>query len=356
MSASFDPNQAAAADSGLFGLPTTVEEAALVVVPVPWEATTSYGRGTSWGPEVIREASRQIDLYDFHFGDFFKHGIALLPGGEEIKSWNQEAQRARALALAPGELCPGLRAEAFATVNRLSQQLNNWLYQQSQELLSAGKILGILGGEHSVPLGGIKALSERYPEMSILHIDAHADLRAAYGGFTYSHASIMYNVLRESSVKTLVQLGIRDFCGEELGLIREQHGRVVTFFDGEIAAQRYNGTSFAAQIARLLAPLSREVYISFDIDGLDPRYCPHTGTPVPGGFSFNEICFILEHLRGRGIKLLGFDLCEVSPGPTYQPAALAAPELTDAASQWDANVGARLLFKLCGLALCKPLV
>lgn len=325
----FNPNEAADEHSGIFGLPYSPDQASLVLIPVPWEATTSYGKGTARGPQAIMAASKQIDLYDFHFGSFYAKGIAMLEEHAELGSLQIRA--------AEGDT---------ASINALSKHLNRLVYEQTRTLLQQNKIVGIVGGDHSVPLGGIIAYCERYPTLSILHIDAHADLRCAYEGFTYSHASIMYNVLQETSLATLVQVGVRDYCSEELERIHSQPQRIKTFFDAELQGQRYKGLSFVSQCDAILSHLSQDVYLSFDIDGLDPRFCPHTGTPVPGGLDFNEIAFLLQRLQQRGHRIVGFDLCEVSPGS--QGLSL---ESTDAASEWDANVGARVLFKLCGAAL-----
>jgi agmatinase len=317
MNEGFDPNSAADENSGIFGLPFSADEARLVIVPLPWDATTSYGSGTAKGPSAILAASRQVDLYDFHFGSFYRAGIAMQEESSLLREWNA-------------------RAKLYAhEVNALSQEVNRFVAHQTKELLAGNKIVGILGGDHSSPLGAISAMVERYPELSILHLDAHADLRRAYCGYTYSHASIMYNVLHETPLQGLVQVGVRDFCEEEFIRIKEHPRRIKTFFDAELAQHKLQGRPFASICEEILAELGEYVYLSFDIDGLDPRYCPHTGTPVPGGLDFNEMVFLLQRLKARGHRVVGFDLCEVCPGE----------------DEWDANVGARVLYKMCGAAL-----
>jgi agmatinase len=187
-------------------------------------------------------------------------------------------------------------------------------------------------------LGAIRTVAERVKDLSILHIDAHCDLRHAYEGFTYSHASIMDNVLREApQVSRIVQVGIRDFCAEELAAIEASNGRVRTFFDKHLADRQLAGTPFATLAAEIVDLLGAKVWISFDIDGLDPALCPHTGTPVPGGLSFREAVFLLRTVVESGRVIAGFDLCEVAPAPD--------------GDEWDANVGARVLYKLCGFTL-----
>ena len=141
---------------------------------------------------------------------------------------------------------------------------------------------GGVGGDHSVPLGLMRVMAERYPGVGVLHIDAHADLRKAYEGFTYSHASIMYNALQEApGIGALVQVGIRDFCDEELETARADK-RVVQFPDHELAAAGFAGETWQQVCNRIVETLPKQVYVSFDIDGLSPGNCPHTGTPVPG--------------------------------------------------------------------------
>jgi agmatinase len=191
--------------------------------------------------------------------------------------------------------------------------------------------VAMLGGDHSTPLGFIRALGEKYNRFGVLQIDAHADLRKAYEGFTYSHASIMYNALKLPAVGRLVQVGIRDYCDEELDVMKRAGGRIVTYFDQDIKEQLFGGTSWAAICDKIIADLPHDVYVSFDIDGLNPKLCPNTGTPVAGGFEFEEVAFLIKKLVKSGRKIIGFDLNEVAPG----------------ADDWDANVGARLLYHLC---------
>jgi len=206
------------------------------------------------------------------------------------------------------------------------------------QLLEAGHIVGVIGGDHAVPLGCIAAHAARYPGMGVLHLDAHADLRVAYEGFTYSHASIMHNVLAEvPGVARLVQVGIRDFGEAEFVAIEAGGGRVRTFFDAELARRRFDGEPWSSVVREIVDALPQHVYLSFDIDGLDPTLCPHTGTPVPGGLQFQEACALIAAVARSGRTIVGFDLCEVAPGPD--------------GDEWDGNVGARLLYKMVGATL-----
>lgn len=336
---SFDPNAAATADSGIFGLTVPAEQSAVVLVPIPFDATTSYRPGTALGPQAILEASRQVDLYDVNFGRPYRGGIHLLPLSPEVQRWNREARHLAVPVIAAGGvgLSPSLR-EAAGRVDIYGAEVNTWVEEQVETWLDKGKIVGCVGGDHSTPFGAIKVLSERYPELGVLHIDAHADLRDAYEGFKWSHASIMYNVLHQlPGVARLVQVGIRDVGEDEVALIQGEKGRVTTFFDTEFAHRQFAGVHWADMVAQILRNLPDKVYVSFDIDGLDPALCPHTGTPVPGGLSFHQAEFLLGELARSGRTIVGFDLNEVAPGPE--------------GDEWDANVGARVLYKLIGATL-----
>ena len=332
----FDPDAASAEGSGIYGLPHTPEEARVVILPVPFEATTSYGGGTSAGPRAIFEASKQVDLFDRETGHPYEHGIAMLDEDERVIAWNAEAKRIAQSVIAHGGVVDDETRRAAAEVNAYGERLNEWVYAQTRALLSQGKLAVTLGGDHSVPFGAIRAYAERYPGLGILHLDAHADLREAYEGFTFSHASIFHCVMtRLGGVAKLVQAGVRDLGRAESAMIESSRGRIVTFFDADVAARKEQGTPFAAIADEIAAHLPHDVYLSWDIDGLDPTLCPGTGTPVPGGLSWNEAIGLLRALVRARKRIVGLDLCEVSPGAT----------------EWDANVGARLLYKMIGFTL-----
>jgi agmatinase len=339
MAKSFDPGAAAAPDSGIYGLTCTPDEARVHLLPVPFEVTTSYGGGTSRAPAAILEASRQVDLYDLDCGRTYEAGIVMLPESRRIRALNVSAKKAARAVIAAAGRKPGpaLRAK-IAAVNRASAEVNRIVASATRAALDAGKLAGVVGGDHSAPFGAIEALAERHPGLGILHVDAHCDLRPAYEGFTWSHASIMRNVAeRIHGVSRIVQVAIRDASEEELGFVAGSRGRIVLHADRDLARAQLAGRSFAGVARRILAPLPRDVYVSFDVDGLDRAFCPHTGTPVPGGLSFREAVFLLEAVARSGRRIVGFDLCEVAPGP--------------GGDEWDANVGARLLYKLVGFML-----
>ncbi len=338
----FDPDAAASADAGLFGLPHGFDEAGCVLVPVPFDATTSYRPGTRRGPAAILEASFQVDLYDLQNGRVYERGIHMLAVDPRIEALAASARRAAEPVIAKGGADPDDATDraVLAEVDAAGREILDWSGREVARILDAGKVPGIVGGDHASPLGAIKTVAERHDELGILHVDAHMDLRKAYEGFTQSHASIMDNVLREvPSVRRIAQVGIRDFSEGELRRMEGSEGRVVTFFDLDLRRRLLDGERWSALCDEIVDTLPENVWVSFDIDGLDPALCPNTGTPVPGGLSFAEACLLLEALPRRGKRIVGFDLCEVAPGPAGEVETV------------DAIVGARLLYKLCGFAL-----
>lgn len=334
----FDPSAAARPGSGVFGLPCGREASAVVLMPVPFDATTSYRPGTAQGPSAVLAASAQVDLFDRRFGRIYERGIYMLPESPEIRELNASASEAARPIVEAGGAEEGSHAEELELVRRACERVESLVHDHTARALREGKVPGLVGGEHSVPLGAIRAAVEAHPGLGILHIDAHMDLRDAFEGFQYSHASIMHNVLTKlPGVAKLVQVGIRDFSEDELSFARSHGARVETHFDDVWAEQMLDGAGFSHLCQQAVNTLPKDVYVSFDIDALDPSLCPHTGTPVPGGLSFNQAAILLDTLRKSGRRVVAFDLVEVAPGHDEGP-------------ETDANVGARVLYKLCGIS------
>jgi agmatinase len=336
----FDPGGAAAGD-GLFGLPTSPKQSRVVVVPVPFEATVSYGDGTANGPAAVLAASHQVDLFDRRNGRPYEQGIAMLDLDEAavVRQWSDDARDTAAPVIAAG----GASGDAelvrrTVRVNELCEQMNDWVHARAAEWLDADKVVFTLGGDHSVPFGAIRAHAERHPGMGILHVDAHHDLRPAYEGFRWSHASILFNVLQEiPGVSTVAQAGIRDFSEEEARIAEEAGDRVHVHYDTEVKERLCNGEPFARIADEIVEPLPMDVYLTFDVDGLDPALCPGTGTPVPGGLAWHEVQALMQALVRSGRRIVGGDLVEVAPQPGDR--------------EWNANVGARLLYRMIGYTL-----
>jgi agmatinase len=330
----FDPNSVGDVNAGMFGLPFTLSESETVLIPVPWEVTVSYGGGTADGPEQIFEASFQVDLYDPIVKDAWKLGIAMDDINEELREKSQIYRPVAEIIIdrqSNGE--PIAEIDEIKDVNKVCLEMNDWVKKRALHFLKQNKTVGLIGGDHSTPLGMMQALSEHVGEFAILQIDAHADLRVAYEGFEFSHASIMYNALKINNVKKLVQVGIRDYCQAEVDIINNSNGRVKTFFDRDIKQQHYQGKSWDAICKEIVAELPQNIYLSFDIDGLDPKLCPGTGTPVAGGFETDQVLYLLEQVVAAGKTFIAFDLNEVG-----------------GEDEWNANVASRLLYRIANLA------
>jgi agmatinase len=347
----YDPNAPADSSAGIFGIPCTYEKAKLVYIPIPWEATTSYGGGTVFGPDAILSASCQLDVFDLDVKDPYKKGLHALPISDDILEMNRLAkEKAQPIKDALGEVetSADLRSK-LQEVNALSTKLNQMIESETTRILKDGKIPAIIGGDHSTPMGAFQAAAKHCGSFGILHFDAHSDTRNAYMGFSDSHASIMRNAAnRIPSITKFVQVGIRDFCEEEFAFTKEQGTRFEVFYDQMISERKLSGESFSKIAQDMIRNLPEQVWVSFDIDGLDPRFCPHTGTPVPGGLDYPEAVHILRALAKSGKKIIGFDVVEVAPPLTDSETPL---EPVQASDEWDANVGMRLIYKLSAFAL-----
>lgn len=338
--AHFDPN-GVGHRGRLFGLPFTPETAKVVIIPVPWDVTVSYTAGTSGGPMAVLEASSQIDYFLRDIPDAWKIGIAMEPISSQLAERSASLRTHVELYIEWLEAgnSPDALPEEFKgllqEVDEASRYLNKWLAETANNHLEQGKIVGVLGGDHSSPLGLMQALSRIHDNFGILQIDAHADLRVAYEGFTFSHASIMTNALELSPMQRLVQVGVRDYSESEKATVDMSKGRILSFYDQALKEEQFSGKTWREQCGQIIDALPENVYISLDIDGLDPKLCPNTGTPVPGGFELDAVLYLVQQLVASGRQIIGFDLCEVAPGPE---------------NEWDGNVGARALYGLASWA------
>ncbi len=338
MEKTFDPNAAAVADAGIYGLPCTAEEAQIIIIPVEWELTTSYNRGTVDGPSAVFEASMQVDLCHHDYPNLWKRGIYMDRFPEELRELHDRLapmseEIIEALYDGVMEEDPDKYQKMYADIEAGTERKNEWLRGRIAYWKRQGKVVGLLGGDHSCPLAYHQYFHEQGVEYGILHADAHLDLREAFEGFKYSHASIFYNTLKFDNVKKLVQVGIRDYCHQEKALTESQPDRIKVFYDRDCRRRLYEGALWKDLVNEMVDALPQKVYLSIDIDALDPKLCPNTGTPVPGGLEYEELMYLLNRIHESGKDIIGFDLCEVSPGE----------------GDWDGNVGARVLFHLCGV-------
>lgn len=335
-----DPDDVSRRNGQFLGFPYTLEQANMVFFPVPWDVTTSYGEGTARGPQTIIDASIQLEPTDSYVAKAWEIGHYTVPVNPEIQAKNDQTREIAKRIIEYQEAGGSDQDSAIQTdldlVNQESEYLNQWVYQETSSLLKQQKLVGLMGGDHSVPLGYIKALIDHYGEYGILQIDAHADLRNAYEGFRYSHASIMHNVMQSPEISHLIQVGVRDYSQGELEQANQDQ-RIQWFTDWQLKENLYAGYCWFTQCQEIIATLPQQVYISFDIDGLNPYLCPNTGTPVPGGLDFNQAIYLIEKVVQSGKQIIGFDLCEVSP------------DLDNPHHEWDGNVGARIAYKLANL-------
>jgi agmatinase len=263
--------------------PVRPEKALFHVLPVPYEKTVSYGHGTAKGPAAIIDASNQLERWDG----------ASDPGAEGIYTW-------------PAIDCSGKPEEVI-----------DGIASAVKRILEMKKLPVVLGGEHTVTWGVIKGyLDAGVKDFGVVQIDAHADLRDAYEGDKYSHASVMRRVV-EAGVP-LVQLGVRAFCEEERDA-RKKHG--VTAFDAADIVPK------GKSAIRLSPKFPRNVFFTLDVDGMDPSVLPATGTPVPGGLGWYQTLGLFESVA-RQRRIIGFDVMEFAPIEGFHAFDFAAAMLT----------------------------
>jgi len=245
---------------------SSYENSRVVILPVPYEHTTSYLKGTARGPEAILKASYQIELFDEKLKqEIFRIGIHTLP---------------------------------FMNINSHSEKLLKQIEDEVITHLSTNKLIVILGGEHTITIGALRGVKKFFPNIGIVQLDAHADLRVSYQGNPYSHACVMRKVLNYAPV---FQIGIRSLSKEEFLLIDE--GKVFTLFAHEISPE--NLESF-------LTKIPEDIYLTIDMDSFDPAVVPGVGNPEPGGLNWEMADQILELISARS-RIRAFDIVELRP-------------------------------------------
>ncbi|MGH7163010.1 MAG: agmatinase [Planctomycetota bacterium] len=267
--------------------PVEPGRARLVLLPVPYERTATYRRGTAAGPAAILDASRQVELYDEEVEfDLAGAGVATLPP---------------------------------LTSDGMPDTLADLVEPVVRRHLDGGRIVGCLGGEHSVSLGAIRAAARYQPGLGILQIDAHPDLRDEYEGTRFGHGCVMRRALDLPEVGRLVQVGLRAISPEDAAAMRER--RVRSFL-----AHQLRGRAPAEWAAAAVDALPEAVYVSFDLDGLDPSVIPGTGTPEPGGLSWWDALALLRLVAARR-RIIAFDVVELLPEPPSRVSDFAAARL-----------------------------
>lgn len=336
----FDPSAPGLRNGRFGGLPTLPDEAEVILVPVPWDVTVSSGDGARNGPQAILDASPQLEFRNPCDGSVWT-SLAMLPIPEPLHASGCLLRRRAAEIIdwlergAPDTDAPRM-APHLDTVNAACADMTAGVASRCAPWVARGRAVGVVGGDHSTALGLYRALAAAKGPLNLLHLDAHRDLRRAYEGFTFSHASILRNACDEGLVARLVQVGVRDFCAEEQSFADASGGRILSFDARTLDRRSAQGTPWAETVRDILAALPGEVVVSFDIDALEPWLCPHTGTPVPGGLGFGACFYLLEELAASGRRILGFDVTEVAPDP--------------AGGGLDALVGAQAVYRLACLA------
>ncbi len=341
----FDPGGVGQSNANIFGLPFTYEESDLILIPAPVDLTCSYRAGTSNGPQAIFEASPQIDFGHPELSEIWKRGIWMDASNAEMIALNKEGRKhaKRHIDKLENGYSDGDLA-ALTEANKFHQKLQVMLEEACLKALNNNKIIGLIGGEHSCTLPALKAISTLKQPFGLVQFDAHLDLRSAYEGFKFSHASIIENSLQIDEISGVYSIGIRDYSSEEMKKAKSLGKRHFILSDRELSHSKFMEKQlWYSMVMDFVKSLPQDVYITFDIDVLSPEFCPNTGTPVPGGLSYNEIEFILYNIYKAGKRILGFDLVEVNPGRGFK-------EKSDFYS-WDAVVGMRILYLLSGYTL-----
>jgi agmatinase len=330
----FDP-EGTRLPSKLFGLPFTTETAEIVVIPVPWDVTSSVKSGTSMGPSAVLSASLQVELFMDRIEDAWQMGIAMLPIDQGWHDKNNEARlftdeyfyflRGGEVRLSEKEI--GI---IIKNINALSENINDWVFQKSDELIKSGQIPVVLGGDHSAPFGLMKAIGKKHESFGVLQIGSRANLVSDYQKFIYSHASIMYNLLKLEQVTKLVQLGISDY-GPEESKIMNNDDRITTYFDYQLSRESFEGVTWNQQTDRIIETLPEKIYISLDINSLALQFSSSTDTP--SWLTYHHLIYLFDKLAEAGKQIVGFDICEVSG---HQ-------------GRWHAIIGARMLYYLSNI-------
>jgi agmatinase len=268
--------------------PLHVREAEVIVVPIPYEATTTYGGGTRLGPEAILMASRQVELWD------------------EEGDWNPSQSIRLATA---GEITPDAGGPA-SMLEKIKKRVKPWI--------ADGKMLISLGGEHTITQALVESYLTRYPDLTVVALDAHADLRDKYENSNLSHACVMRRVWELGRPLTLI--GVRSYSAGEFDFIRVAHRLTL------LKASNLQDPAYMQLTLEHLGRIKGPVYVSFDVDALDPSVMPGTGTPEPGGLTYYQALDILKAIIARG-PVVGFDLTELAPIPGHRVSEFTAARL-----------------------------
>jgi agmatinase len=316
----------------IFGLPTHPNPK-IEILPIPWDTCAPFERGTRHAPKAIQIASTQLALYDLEYGAFWKEGIFMHDVESRYMHLSEHMKSLLQTCISSDEENVPISKQ----IDTIVEEFQDDIYQKSKTLLAEEKIVGVLGGEHSSSYGLIRASSELFSDgnFGVVHINAHLCFQNDGGRIRNSRSSIFWHVSKLQHVQKIVGLGIRDVEEQEVLYANSLGTRHRTYYDHELSRRLLSGESWLSIVNECIQHLPPNIHISIDIDGLDPFLCPNTRSPVPGGLSFQQLQALLFRLS-QSRNIVSFDLCEVAPDPQ---------------NEWDANVGARVLYKLCGAAM-----
>ena len=324
-----------------FGDKTSPKDADVVIVSAPWSVTSDFGRGATYTPDAVIDASAESGLYDANSGISAEGRVATVEIDYNIQELSEhlgrEAERVAHHTSADDSVVGEYVARKVAHVNEGFAEMQTTVYKQVKCWASKGKRIAVIGGDHSVAFGAVKALSEQDEEVGGLFIDAHADFSRDGEIFNYSHRSVARNIVEEIPAVGLVEVGVRDIKEIEAKELNS-NDKVKLFLAEKIAARRFGGESWGDICREIVGLLPQKVYVSLDIDALKIEFCNNTNAPVPGGMTFDEVVYLVNSVVESGREIVGFDISEV---------------VSSIDNKMDAIVGARLLAKMCVATLRK---
>lgn len=318
----------------------STDNADIVLVSVPWAVTSANGGGAAYAPDAIIDASTTVGLYDIIHDISIEGRVATAEVNYDIQESSQHLGSDAAKVVEHIEDGGSLSGDYFtrkiSRINDGFRLMNSSVCAQVWHFASKGKTVGVIGGDHAVSFGAVKALSELHKGLGVMIFDAHCDIRPSGNVFDYSHRSVVRNILEEiPQLEKLVCCGVRDLSAADLSALSSEP-RLSVCYAERMATMHHQGTTWQEVCKQAIHDLPQKVYISFDIDALALECCPTTKSPVAGGFQFNDAVAIITAIVESGREIVGFDITEIVP---------------NGEQSIDATVGARLLVKLCAAAL-----
>ena len=318
-----------------FGEKTLPADADLVIVSAPWSVTSDFGRGATYTPDAVIDASADSNLYDVATGFSAEGRVATVEIDYNIQEQSEhlgrDAERIADKVFDGEESLSEYAIRKLKHIKAGFDEMHASIYEQTKHWVSQGKAVAVIGGDHSVSFGAIKAVAEQHNDLGVLFIDAHADFARNSELFPYSHRSIARNIVEEiESVAHLVEVGVRDIDKSELEMLLS-NDKVDLFLAEQVAERRFEGESWGKLCREMVEKLPQKVYVSLDIDALKIEFCTHTNTPVPGGMTFDEVVYLVNCIVKSGRKIVGFDITEV---------------VSNMDDKMDAIVAVRLLTKM----------